>query len=81
MRIGFNDIRMCYINLSNLLHFQRAIILRYTCKCQIHTKQTHGKGLHSHVIKGKEEKKKQNEKKIRDYVQYHNVIRAVRVRT
>lgn len=59
MRIGFNDIRMCYINLSNLLHFQRAIILRYTCKCQIHTKQTHGKGLHILMLsKGKEEKKK-----------------------
>lgn len=33
------------------------------------------------MLSRKRKEKKQNEKKIRDYVQYHNVIRAVRVRT
>lgn len=75
---------MCYIILPNLLHFQRAIILK-EIHTQVHTSTqniyTYGKDKHSHVTKKKGKKIYGGRKTIRDYVQYRSVIRAIRART
>lgn len=84
MCVGFNILRMCYIILPKSSEFSESHCFerdKYASE-HIYTKQLYlrqrPRWSHSYVIKKKNPVRK---KKIRGYVQYPNVIRAIKART